>query len=383
MPKPLRVVMVSASFHPTVGGAEKQALELAVALRARGVEARVLTRRAAALPASDEARGVPLLRLWCLEGLLNALTFMISLGIRLLRERGSYDVIHVHLAGSPALAAGLVGRLSGKPVIVKLGGGRGIGELAASARTQGGRLKLRLLSWLKPCLVAVAQDLAQECEAFLGQVPLVLPNGVDAQRYRPADAASKAALRRRLGWPQGLGFLYAGRLSPEKRLAQFLEAWAVAAGAGSFMAIVGQGSEEPRLRQAAERADIQERVFFHPPMEDIAQAFSAADVFVLPSVSEGLSNSLLEAMASGLAVLASRVGGTPEAVEEGRSGLLFDPRDEAELKRQITRFFSEPGLVPVLGEAARKKALEGFSIERIAELYEALYRREAGLPGAP
>lgn len=372
-----RVVMVSAGFHPYVGGAEKQALELSVALRGRGVGVKVLTRRLPGLPAAEEVRGVPVERLWCAgEGWLNALTFLCSLTAWLVAHAGDYGAVHVHLAGSPALPPALLGPLLGKRVLIKLGGGRGIGELAASSRTMGGRLKLTLLSWLRPRFVAVTKDLAEECSQFLGPVPVsVQPNGVDTARYHPVTAEEKRSLRRRLGWPEGLGFLYVGRLVPEKQLDKFLTAWTRAAGGSpGFAAFVGDGPQGDKLRSMAEGSPLKDRIFVLPSLEGIQDAYAAADVFVLPSISEGLSNALLEAMSSGLAVLGSRVGGTAEAVEEGRTGLLFAPQDEAELAAKLKRFLDEPGLAGRLGAAAREKAAAAFSLDRTAEAYERLYK---------
>ncbi|MDD5657070.1 MAG: glycosyltransferase family 4 protein [Elusimicrobia bacterium] len=370
------VVMVSASFHPHVGGAEKQALELSAALRARGTEVRVLTRRLPGLPAREELRGVAVERLWCAGGgVLNALTFMLSLGAWLWRRRAGYDAVHAHLAGSPALAAAAVGRALGKRVLIKLGGGRGIGELAASAASLAGRLKLAAFARLKPQFVCVTGELAEECARYLGAVPVrVQPNGVDIARYRPAALEEKLRLRRELGWPAGLGFLYVGRLSWEKRLDWFLSRWlARAAEGGEFIAFVGAGPELAKLRSGA-GGELGRRVFILPPMPEIERAYAAADVFVLPSVSEGLSNALLEAMASGLAVLASRVGGTAEAVEDGRQGLLFAADRAAELDRALGRLRAEPELAPRLGAEARRKAEAEFSIEKTAQAYERLYR---------
>jgi len=371
-----RVVMVSAGFHPYVGGAEKQALELSVALRARGVQVRVLTRRLPRLAAREEVRGVPVERLWCLGGgFLNALTFMLSLWLWLCARADEYSAVHVHLAGSPALPAALVGRLLGKRVIVKLGGGRGIGELAASSRTLGGRVKLRLLAWLKPRFVAVTKDLAEECAQFLGPVPVqVQPNGVDTGFYHPVTAEEKRALRCKLGWPDGLGFLYVGRLAPEKQLDRFLSAWCRAGlDQPGFAALVGDGPEGKALQAMARTSPLKGRIFVLSAMAAIQEVYAAADVFVLPSVSEGLSNALLEAMASGLAVLGSRVGGTAEAVEEGRTGLLFAPQDAAELDEKLRRFLADPGLAGRMGAAAREKAVRDFALERVAQSYERLY----------
>jgi glycosyltransferase involved in cell wall biosynthesis len=283
--------------------------------------------------------------------------------------------VHVHLAGSPALPAALAGRLLGKRVIVKLGGGRGIGELAASSKTALGRTKLRLLSWLKPRFAVVSKDLAEECAQFIGPALVqVQPNGVDTARYHPVSASDKQALRRKLGWPEGLGFLYTGRLAPEKQLAKFLSVWRqAAAGQPGIAALVGDGPEGDKLRTLARESPPAGRIFVMPAMDNIEEAYAAADVFVLPSVSEGLSNALLEAMSSGLAVLGSRVGGTVEAVEEGKTGLLFASQDAAEFAGKLKRFLVEPGLAGRMGAAAREKALRDYSLERVAESYEKLY----------
>jgi glycosyltransferase involved in cell wall biosynthesis len=350
-----------------------------VALRSAGWDVRVLTRGIRGLPAREIVRGVAVRRLWAPgSGALNSIAFMASLFLQLIRDAASYDVIHVHLAGSPSLPASLAGRILGKPVIVKLGGGRGIGELAASGGTFLGRLKIRAVRWLGPRVVVVTSDLREEVAAFglTGSKVSVLPNGVDTAAYRPAAGEERSALRREWGWPEGLGFLYVGRLSPEKRLPMFLEALAAEAGAGAgasgrtpfFVAFVGEGPEERTLRDQAGRLGF--KAFFHSPLTEVWKAYQAADVFVLPSVSEGLSNSLLEAMSCGLAALASRVGGTGEAVEDGATGILFD--DVPGLRAGIGRLLREPGLAARLGSAGRERAMR-FSIVETAKRYEALY----------
>lgn len=382
----LGVVMVSASFHPHVGGAEKQALELSAALKSRGLSVRVATRAMAGQPASEEIRGIRVDRLsaWG-AGPLNAATFMLSLARYLRAQAPFYEAVHVHLAGSPAVTAALMARLQGKRVVVKLGGGKGIGELAASSRTGLGRLKLRALSLLKPQFVAVARELADEASRYLGKVPVhIIPNGVDTRKYAPVDARRKAELRAALGWPaQGQCFLYVGRFSPEKRLPLFMEEWCEAVKAkrppsDAFAAFVGDGVEGELVRKAARAARMEGRVFIHPPMDDVERAYGAADVFVLPSASEGLSNALLEAMASGLGILASAVGGAVDAVVNAESGLLFPADDRAALRSQIDKLLNRPELAVSFGRAARAAALERFSLEKVAERYEEIYRW--GLP---
>jgi glycosyltransferase involved in cell wall biosynthesis len=377
----LSVVMVSASFHPYVGGAEKQALELSVALRRKGVDVRVLTRKLPGLAFFDGVRGVQVVRLPCAgSGLFNALSFMLTLWVYLLAKAKTYDAIHVHLAGSPALAAIAAGRLLGKKVVVKLGGGRGVGELSGSGGTLAGRLKLKLLHWLKPQFVAVTEDLAQELEAFgvRGAKLKFLPNGVDTTVYRPTTREEKKALRKKWGWPDGLMFLYVGRLSYEKRLPEFLKAWGgvfLKAPDHSAIAFVGAGPKEAEIR-AETSGWPAGRFFLHPPTDEVWAAYAAADVFVLPSKSEGLSNALLEAMASGLGILASRVGGTAKILKDRENGLLFNPEDPRELLEKLQAVRYGPAMLEDLGRHAHQTVQDVYSIDRVAEKYLELYQEK-------
>jgi glycosyltransferase involved in cell wall biosynthesis len=369
---PLKIVMVSAGFWPSIGGAERQALELSAALAARGHAVTVLTRRVGGLPASETVRGVTVRRLPSPGGVLDAPVFLSCVFAWLMLHWTEWDAAHAHLAGSPAIAAALAGRMLGRPALVKLGGGRGIGELAVSSKSAAGRAKLRVLGLLRPRFLAVVPDLAEEARAFLGPVPIeVLPNGVDAERFHPVDAAAKRALRAELGWDEGATvFLYAGRFSWEKRLPWFLKLWREAASERARMALVGSGPTEKEIAAEASlgRAEIL------PAREDLTGLYAAADVFVLPSVSEGLSNALLEAMSSGLATLGSRVGGTAETISDGQTGLLFDRDDEKALRAAVERLESEKGLAVRLGAAARAEVEKRYAMERVVARLEELYR---------
>lgn len=376
------VAMVSANFHPYIGGAEKQALELSRTLRAMGLDIVVLTRRVGGLDREETLDGILIRRLpaWG-RGFVDSLVFMASCFLWLATHPGRYAAIHTHLAGSPALAAALAGRLLGKRVVIKLGGGKGIGELAASSGSILGRLKLRALRLLSPRFVAVNRELVAElAEHGLGSAQVVVvPNGVDTRKYRPPAPEEKTAARQKLNPPPGLFFLYVGRLAPEKRLDLFLEEFGRAlkeAPADAYAVLVGKGELEPMLREVAMASGLQGRVRIVPPTPEIQQLYRAADVFVLPSISEGLSNALLEAMACGLAVLASRVGGTPDAVADGAAGYLFDPQDVATLRARIVQFLKNPGLAERMGKRAREDVLARFDLVPVAQRYRELY----GLP---
>lgn len=378
MAKPA-VVMVSANFHPYIGGAEKQALELSRTLRSMGVEVIVLTRRLAGLSPEERLDGILIRRLpaWG-RGYVDSLVFMAACFLWLLFRCRSYVAVHAHLAGSPALAAALAGALLGKRVVIKLGGGKGIGELAASEGSLLGKLKLLALRALRPQFVAVNRELVAElAEHGLPSARVVIvPNGVDTRKYRPPAPEEKEALRRELDLPPGLFFLYVGRLAPEKRLDLFLEEFGRAlkeAPAEAYTVLVGKGEVEKMLREVAAASGLKGRVRFLPPTPEIQKLYRAADVFVLPSISEGLSNALLEAMASGVAVLASRVGGTAEAVKDGGAGYLFDPHDAATFRARLAQFLKTPGLAERMGRQAREDVLARFDLVPVALRYRELY----------
>lgn len=366
--------MLSAGFWPVLGGAEGQALAQAAALVKRGHRVTVLTRRLRGLRARDARDGVEILRLPVIgRGALESLVFMVQCWTWLLIHWTRWDAVHAHLAGSPALAGALAGRMLGRPAIVKLGGGRGIGELAVSSRTLFGRAKLRLLSMLHPRFLAVVEDLAEEAREHLGDVPLeILPNGVDEEKFRPADPARKAELRRKLGWDENaIIFLYTGRFSPEKRLPWFLREWKAAALGQARAVLVGDGPERSAISAEAEP----DRVAVMSARDDLSEIYAAADVFFLPSESEGLSNSLLEAMSSGMAVLASRVGGTPQVVASEQSGLLFDKDDAAELRRDVVLLINDKNLSGQLGARGRELVEQKYSLSRVVSRLEELYAK--------
>ncbi|HOX22669.1 MAG TPA: glycosyltransferase family 4 protein [Elusimicrobiales bacterium] len=373
------VLMLSASFYPHIGGTERQALELGKALLKDGWRVIAATRRVGGLPSRESVQEIEVHRLFApSSGLVNSLCFLVSSFFFLMSRRGEYEVIHVHLASSPALAACLAGKLLGKRVVVKIGGGRGIGEIAVSRRSFSGRLKLRLLAWFKPQLVAVDSALLSEIKAGgLGGLPCaVVPNGVDCAAFAPVSDECKLALRTQLGiLRRSPVFLFAGRLATEKQLSRFLEIWAkTECAAKAVFIIAGNGPLEKELRAQVEALGLYSNVMFAGARSDMPALYGAADVFVLPSISEGLSNAMLEAMSCGLAVMATAAGGASSVLEGGKAGILFDPLDNAAIAAALDRFMKEPGLCKMMGASARQIAAERYGIGRIAETMKQIYR---------
>ena len=164
-------------------------------------------------------------------------------------------------------------------------------------------------------------------------------------------------------------------LRGEKRLDLLLRAFAKLqrAHAGLRLAIVGDGEEGPGLEALAAELGIRGACWFEPAVSDVAAWLQSMDVFVLPSRSEALSNSLMEAMACGCCVIASRVGGNPELVTDGETGLLFTSEDEADLTRQLAAAVENQTLRERMGEAAARKMANGFSVEVAGRAMEQIY----------
>jgi glycosyltransferase involved in cell wall biosynthesis len=195
-------------------------------------------------------------------------------------------------------------------------------------------------------------------------------NGVDTGVFFPAATPRPAALS---AASLVIGSVCAWR--PEKRLDILIEAFSQVQHlrAGLKLALAGGGSEEGPLRGQIERLGLSEKCHLEPATNDVAEWLRAIDVFVLPSSSEGFSNALLEAMACGCAVIGARVGGTPELIEHGERGLLFDSGSVEQLSAALAALVEDAGLRERLGGAAARFAAETFPIGRAAARMQGLY----------
>ena len=376
------VIMISANFYPYIGGTEKQTLEVSRALKSRGARVLVLTQRIKGLPSQEEVEGLFVRRLACWgTGTFGRVVFMFSSFFYLLLHAGDYQILHVHLASSPAVIAALVGKILGKKVVVKLGGGKGCGEIARSRGTFLGRLKLRAFGFLRPVFVAVSPGQIEELNGFgLEKLQVALiPNGVNIKKYCPISAEEKNKLRDKYGW-KGLVFLYVGRFDSDKRqpelLKIFLEGWsgALQQGFRGLLFLVGQGPKEKTFQELIHRAGVEESVRILGAWQDVSSLYQAADVFVLPTISEGLSNALLEAMASGLPILASCVSGTKEILEGSGCGFLFDPFSPQEVVRHLKEISENSRQLTLRGQKAREIVVSRFSLNQTVETLMRFYQ---------
>jgi glycosyltransferase involved in cell wall biosynthesis len=248
------------------------------------------------------------------------------------------------------------------------------------------RLICRCLGRFTDLSLTVSQGVKDYLIEEIGLDPAkvrVVPNGVDLARIEAARPGQE--VRRELGLPDEVPVIgLVGRLDHWGKghkelftaMAQLRERWPCRA------LIVGGGRREEEIKQAAADLGLAAVVHFLGSRPDVPDLLQAMDIFVLPSYSEGVSLALLEAMAAGLPVIATAVGGTPEAVTEGVTGLLIPPRDAAALAGALERLLADAALAKKLGENARQAVAEKFSLERLGrevnEIYGELVEKKFG-----
>ncbi|MGZ8796137.1 MAG: glycosyltransferase [Thermoanaerobaculia bacterium] len=213
---------------------------------------------------------------------------------------------------------------------------------------------------------------------------MVIPNGVDLTRFE--QPARTGSLHHEFGLPNSAPLIgLVGRLAHLKGLEDFLTAAAVIARRfpSARFVIVGDAVDESymaALKQQAAQLGLEDGVIFTGYRSDVECILAELSVSVLPSLSEGLSNALLESMAAGAAVVATRVGGTAEALHDGENGLLVPPSDPDAIANAVCRLLDTPGLASRLGLAARRSIVERYSMTRMVErtslVYEALLEHD-------
>ncbi len=201
-------------------------------------------------------------------------------------------------------------------------------------------------------------------------------NGVDPAKYRLCENGKR--IRLEIGIPANAFIVgVVGRLDPIKDHPTLFKAIAdvLESTPETRLVVIGDGSERHALEAIAPEGTI-----FLGNRSDVPEILGALDVFVLPSLNEGISNTILEAMAAGLPVVATRVGGNAELVMHGYTGALVEPKDDRALGEAILSYLRAPSLRELHGAAGRKRVLESFSVGTMVSAYESVYRRVALMP---
>lgn len=282
----------------------------------------------------------------------------------------------VHSRNWGTFDAVLAARLAGVAAVVHGEHGRDFAD-PEGRDPRRNRLR-RLLAPLVSRFVTVSEDLYRWLVRGVGvsaRKVVTIHNGVDTTRFAPTD---RSAARGALGLsPERPLVGTVGRLDPVKDQAGLIRAFARLRDRDGDAALViaGDGPCRDELVGLVSSLGLGDHAFLLGERLDIPRVLAALDLFVLPSIAEGMSNTLLEAMATGLPIVATRVGGNPELVEDGVNGILVPRQNPDALASAIGRYLGDARLRAVHGDASRRRAVERFGLDRMCADYGRLYQR--------
>jgi len=357
-PKKLNVLMVIPSFFPLVGGAERQLMGLASKLSNRGVEVDVVTRK---LLASKKKEIIDKYTIYRLSTKIPKLSFLFSLFYFILKNRHKYHLIHVHTLNSPAIISTIAGKILNIPVVLKVTrSGKGT-QLSRYRNSILGRIVFSFLS--TNSFIAITEEVNSELKNF----------GIDSNKIRHIPNGVNIPLKIAKN-NQILKISYIGRLIKRKRIEILLTAISNIKTDNNFLlSIVGEGPEEKYLKELARKLKIKNSCIFKGelPHEEVSQILMQSDIFVLPSDSEGMSNALLEAMASCNAVIVSNIIANKQLIKDKVNGLLFSDLKQLEEALILTLDNADKRLQ--LASQARLAIEKEYSYQTVTDSYLNLY----------
>jgi glycosyltransferase involved in cell wall biosynthesis len=359
----LRVLMVSQRMLPYMAGAELKALGLARAIISLGADARIVTTRfARGLKSLETVRGVRVRRLPVLrESAATHISQFLAIAAYVAARGRSFDIAHAHCLSASSLGAIIGAKLAGLPIIVEPSLGGADGELRKLIESP---YALMLLSALSEADHFAANDRAVADELIAQGIRrdriTLVSNGVDLNEFYPASNEQKREARLRLSLPEGPVALFAGQLIERKGVGQLLAAWRelITELPDATLVFAGDGAQAEAVRREAAR--LGSRVLYIGVRDDIADVMRAADTLALPSRNESFGNVVIEAMASGLAVVVGPTGIALREPIEGAAGRVVDPGSAADICSALR---------DILGSSDRGAA-RGLNARRIAEQYD-------------
>lgn len=392
MPSRARPVWKIVSlFYPVVGGDEIAVQRFSKVLREQyGWAVQVLTRRHGprqhGLPARDVVDGIPVTRVWSRGGgKVSSLSHLLGGLWHLLRygRGGIYQASDVKVSSWIATIARYL--LGGRSIIKLRTGRYRYEELFSSFFSFSSAFSrwyfvtpLRLAD----CVMVVNSEMERfVCDLGVSPTRVVrIPNTVDTSFFHPASLEEKMAIRCRLGLPADKAiFLYVGRMKAIKGVDVLLRGWALLPEQvqnNAVLVLVGDDSNSKNLLDFIPAFRMRESVLFMGVQQAVRDYYWAADVFVLASRTEGLSHALIEAMACGLPAIVSNVGGSPDVVQDGVNGLIFESENHGQLAQKLTAMLAMQDRWAEMGAHARQTVVDYADIDvcvrQMSELYEQL-----------
>jgi len=384
------VLLIAGAYHPEISASGLQCQAVAAALRGRARFSVLVTAVNSTLAPDEVIDDVPVSRVIVdVRSRLSKAAASVQLVSRLAQMRSTLDVIHVHGLSQKNVPVALMARAIGKPIVLTLHtSGQDEPQVAAA---QGSLARWAFDS--ARLVLPVSPNLVRRCEegGVDASAVRLTPNGVDTNRFRPATPDDRARLRCELQWPdQDPVIVFVGFFSRDKRPDLLFRAWSrlAAEGRRSKLVYIGatastyfeiERSMASQIRAEAARLGRADDVQFVEATHAVDRYLRAADVFVLSSVREAHPVALLEAMACGLPVIASRlVGSTDVIIKNGVNGCLVPPDDEAAMANALSAMLRDPAMAGTMGSRARDSVVSRYDIRQTAERWLDAYHAVLG-----
>lgn len=372
----MKLLLVNYEFPPVGGGAANATAFLSRALVAQGHAVTVLTAAFGAQRGVATEAGVEVVRVRSLRrsadrsNPLEMLSFLLAALIpafRLARRR-RFDASIAFFTIPSGPISWMLSLALGVPYLVSLRGGDVPGFVPEIDAIHRLIAPLRRAVLRRACaLVANSDSLARLSESADPFPVRVIPNGVDPLAFAPEKGVERGA-------EDAFRVLFVGRLHSQKNVGALLASAAALAalpGPPVIVEIVGDGPERPALTKLAEQTGAARVLRWHGWLDkqQVLACYRRAHVFVNPSRYEGMPNTVLEAMACAVPVVASRIGGNEDLVVEDETGFLFDLSAPQQMAAALQRMRRDPALGPRLGACGRQRVIDGFSWSHVAEQY--------------
>jgi glycosyltransferase involved in cell wall biosynthesis len=368
-PNRIKLLKMLTNFH--IGGTERQVVNLALGIDPARFDLHLACLQSSgALLGELKALQVPRPE-FRIGRFYNPVTFWQGMRLAQYIRKNRIQIVHSYGFYSNVFTVPCAW-LAGKSFIVA--SIRDTGDVLTASQRWVQKLVCRLADCVLVNAEAIRDKLVEQ-----GYAPakiIVIRNGITVTKF--GKSQKNSLLRQELALPLSAPLVVVfSRLNQMKGIQYFLDAAIILAGRfpeARFL-VVGDGESRKELEEYAWRSGLGQQTVFTGFRSDVPELLSEAAVSVLPSLSEGLSNSMLESMASGVPVVATRVGGNPEVIEHGVTGLLVPSRDSAALAAAIGRVLEDKELAASFAQAGIRRVAELFSMERSVRETEHLYQR--------
>jgi glycosyltransferase involved in cell wall biosynthesis len=385
LPERTKIVRVIARLN--MGGPALHVAYLTAGLRERGYDttlvAGTLARGEDSMAFVAEGLGVDVVSIPELGREISPVRDLLAtLRLAALIRRERPQILHTHTAkaGTVGRIAALLSGRSRPPIVVHTFHGHVLHGYFGPLRSRFFRLLERWLARSTTTLIAVSPQVRDDLVS-LGVAPaekfVVVRLGIELDARVSADGDGREEMRRYLGIPPDrFAVGWVGRMTAVKRTDDVLDGFKrlQERGIGATLCLVGDGPDRPALERRAHELGIMRDTLFLGYQEEVAPLYAAFDALVLPSGNEGTPVSVIEALAAGTPVVATRVGGVPDVVRDGEDGFLVEPGASDELADRLADLARDPELRKRFGAAGRSRVLPRYAVDRLVDDVDRLYR---------